>query len=149
MPRQANTSTMRRRGSREDDLPIDFFKYGVVILFWIPGGLLNCINFLRFIFSLLVIQYFLLLFWPCLAPLREELFLAVHQSTERKAARGYAENAEILRTRDYPPSQDSYGGPAADVTDGSWWRPPTIRCRFGAPASRALPSDPCYPCDPW
>ena len=39
---------------------------------------------------------------------REELFLAVHRSTERKQGGGYAENAETLRTTDY-----------ADVTDGS------------------------------
>ena len=26
MPRQANTSAMRRRASREDELPIDFFN---------------------------------------------------------------------------------------------------------------------------
>ena len=37
---------------------------------------------------------------------REELFLAVHRSTERKQGGGYAENAETLRTTDY-----------ADVTD--------------------------------
>ena len=50
---------------------------------------------------------------------REESFLAVHRSTERKQGGGYAENAETLRTTDYPPSPDSYGGQAADVTDGS------------------------------
>src|SRR5258708_38238252 len=103
MPRQANTSEMRRRASREDDLPIDFFKCGVVILFWIfPGGLLNCINLSRFIFLLWLIQYFLLLFWPCLAPLREELFLAVHPSTERKPARGYDQVWEFFQTERRP-----------------------------------------------
>ena len=40
---------------------------------------------------------------------REELFLAVHRSTERKQGGGYAENAETLRTTDY----------ADVVTDGS------------------------------
>jgi hypothetical protein len=59
------------------------------------------------------------LFWPSLIPRREELCLAVHRSTERKQGGGYAENAETLRTTDYPPSPDSYGGQAADVTDGS------------------------------
>jgi hypothetical protein len=39
-----------------------------------------------------LIQFFLLLFWPCLAPRREKLFQAVHWSTERKRARGYAES---------------------------------------------------------
>jgi hypothetical protein len=31
---------------------------------------------------------------------REESFLAVHRSTERKPVGGYAENAETLRTTD-------------------------------------------------
>jgi hypothetical protein len=48
------------------------------------------------------------LFWPSMALHREESFLAVHRSTERKQGGGYAENAETLRTTDY-----------ADVTDGS------------------------------
>jgi hypothetical protein len=40
----AIASGMRRRASRGDDLPIDFIKGGVVILFLIClGGLLNCI----------------------------------------------------------------------------------------------------------
>jgi hypothetical protein len=51
---------------------------------------------------------FLLLFWPSLTSHRGRSFLAVHRSTERKPVRGYAENAETLRTTDY-----------ADVTDGS------------------------------
>ena len=34
---------MRRKASRKGDLPIDFFKCGVVILLSL-GGLLNCAN---------------------------------------------------------------------------------------------------------
>jgi len=45
--KQANTSGMRRRASREGDRPIDFLKCRVVIFFdsyFFEGGLLNCIN---------------------------------------------------------------------------------------------------------
>jgi hypothetical protein len=73
----------------------------------------------NFIFISLISFYLSLLFWPSMALHREESFLAVHRSTERKQGGGYAENAETLRTTDYPPSPDSYGGQAADVTDGS------------------------------
>jgi hypothetical protein len=62
----------------------------------------------NFIFISLISFYLSLLFWPSLAAHREESFLAVHWSTERKEGGGYAENAETLRTTDY-----------ADVTDGS------------------------------
>src|SRR6476620_8925207 len=42
--KQASTSGVKRRASREDDLPIDVFRCGTVILFLIfLGGLLNCI----------------------------------------------------------------------------------------------------------
>jgi len=75
MPRQANTSAMRRRASREDELPIDFFKCGVVISFLIfLGGLLNCINFLRFIFSPLVDSIFPFVVFAFLAPLHGSHF---------------------------------------------------------------------------
>ena len=74
-----------------------------------------------------MIQYFLLLFWPCLAPLREELFLAVHRCTERKPPRGYAENAETLRTTDYP-----------DVTDTCWGGADADALQYGHAIHRAL-----------
>ena len=69
-----------------------------------PRAITN-ICVLSFIFCSFGLIWFFL-FWPSLIPHREELFPAVHRSTERKSARGYAENAETLRTTDY-----------ADVTD--------------------------------
>jgi hypothetical protein len=50
------------------------------------------IIFVKFVFIVVVSFYLRFLFWPSVALHREELFLAVHRSTERKSARGYAEN---------------------------------------------------------
>jgi hypothetical protein len=41
MARQSTTSEMRRRASREGDLPIDFIKRIVVIFWFFLAGLLN------------------------------------------------------------------------------------------------------------
>jgi hypothetical protein len=65
-------------------------------------------------------HFFLFLFWPSLIPHREELCLAVHRSTERKSARGYAEIAETLKTTDY-----------ADDADGSWLASDTDALQIG------------------
>src|SRR6266567_6922128 len=64
---------------------------------------------LSFIFCFLCLIWFWLL-WPSLIPHREELFLAVHQSTERKSARGYAEVAPRRKSwRAWPRPQRGRG----------------------------------------
>ena len=48
---------------------------------------------INFVFIVVFLSVCVFLFSPCLAPLREELFLAVHSGTERKQEGGYAESS--------------------------------------------------------
>src|SRR5207244_10708131 len=98
----------------------------------------------------------LYLFRPSLIPHREELFLAVHRSTERKRARSYAEMAP--RHKSWPPSSRRQRGQGigyppncrASVSDASQEPIRYIRiicgitrsrfngARFSLPGGRAL-----------
>jgi hypothetical protein len=109
---------------------------------------------------MLFIFNFLFLFWPCLAHLRDELFLAVHPSTERKPARGYGEmcsrrveSAAQLASRGRrtsfgvssrsveaeplipPDGAGATDGFLAGVRRGGY---PTLERRFAAPSGRVL-----------
>ena len=54
------------------------------------------IVFVNFVFIVIVSFCLVFLCWPSVAPHREELFLAVHRSTERKSARGYDQVWELF-----------------------------------------------------
>jgi hypothetical protein len=56
------------------------------------------IVFVNFVFIVVVSFCLSFLVWPSVALHREELFLAVHPSTERKSARGYAAKASQVES---------------------------------------------------
>ena len=69
---------------------------------------------------------------------REELFLAFTGVQNGNQWEVTQKNAETLRTTNYPPSPDSYGGQAADVTDTCSGGADADALQYGHAIHRAL-----------